>query len=317
MLGLAIVGLDLHANDILESINCIEGWLYAGPAGKYNTFKSNESYFNNETSFEKDSVQLTMKSIGVQASGGLVFPIPYFLAVDGAYTKLYSSTFSQNSIINDISSPDLNIATDGNFYTYEFKGGYLINPSCHYSWTLYPFGAYNTDTFSTTFPHFPSMLPPSAELRSFTFNNKITFSGPAFGLGTLFALPYGFVISGEASWQFREFRHTASNTVVLILPADLILTSKQNAGSRAWLQGPRLKASLDYSFCGIWFVGLSGEWQHLTQMSNSNGVQNQVDVTKNATTHKVVTKTRTDSNLEVEHLSWDSLIWKASIGFNF
>lgn len=316
LLGLVLAGSQLEAQGCLEWINDIGGWLYAGPTGKYNTYKDHQSFFNTGLTPEETFATVKANSIGVQAGAGLVFPIPFFFAVDGAYTKLYSSTFNQLAITEGITTVTPLLRLDGDFYTYEFKGGFLIQPLFCTPWTLYPVFAYNTDKIHVFFPNFPFPIPPNTEVRFFELKNKLTFSGPAVGIGNSYLLPYGFFINGEVYWQFREFTNIGRNKVELFAPPNILLNTNQHSGFSTWTQGPKVNLNLGYIFCN-WFAQLSGEWQYLSQFTSSEGMQDEEDILFDLNTQKIVHRDFYESPLRVQKVRWENWIWKASIGFTF
>lgn len=314
-LALALTTGSLPATGCLEWISDIGGWMYAGPTGKYNRLKTEEFSLNEGTTPQIDFNHTHLNSIGVQAGVGLVFPIPFFFAADGAFTKLYSCTFKQKTLLSG-STSFLTTGFEGEFYTYEFKGGYLFYPLCDTPWTLYPLFAYNTDSISTIFPNLPFNFPSDITVHSFDIRSRFSFNGPAVGLGTTLTLPYGFSFNAEAVWQWRLYKSTSKNRTELLIPGSLIFDSKQHSGAMAWTQGPKLDLSLDYFFCN-WFFGVTGEWQYLQQFKKSEGEKLEVDVIIDPKAKTVIHREVIVSPLITNHLEWSNWVWKASIGFIF
>ena len=216
----------------------------------------------------------------------------------------------------------------GDFYTIDAKAGYLFTPLPCVPWNVYPLVTYTYDSINLKFNNFPEPFVVPVTIKSFSLKNSLYFSGPAIGLGTVFAFSKGFTASVEGSWQFRKSTLTSTDFFELLVVDVLDFKEKVRSSVDAWLYGPRINLGLEYSYCN-WFFGTSGEWQYLRQFTSSKGTQTSTvtatDLTDNASltfaldpfTGTIVKLDPLVTPLRVEKVSWNAWIWRAYIGYVF
>lgn len=294
----------------------LDGWFNCGATGKYAQFKLHEFSLNNDETPKEEINHIHLNSAGVEAEVGLIFPCcPFFLAIEGSYTRLYSSTFANQSINQGTLSVSPTVQLGGDFYTCEVKGGYLFQPLCDIQWGLYPVFSYNTDSVRVKLLRFPGDVPSEVVINLFNFRPRVALRGPALGFGTTFELPYGISVWAEGSWQWRHTTLTSNNQFHITIPTVMSLSAQEKKSSSLWAQGPKVDLNLEYTYCN-WFIGIGGEWQYLKQFGKSEGQSDESDLITPLQSQQQK-REFSISPLVDKDFSWSNWNWKAYVGYDF
>lgn len=302
-----LVTICILSTGAIYSQEDVHGWLTAGLIDRHDHFSDKQTALT----LENKTIDLThkkMSSYGYQGSLGFQFSIPFFIEVDGAYTKLYDSSISQSGEFT-YSKEKLH----GHIVKSDINVGLTLMPFCNIPWTIFPLASYNFDQMTVTMPNFPVATPPNSSITSFNLKDKLFFRGPSVGFGTNYCLPFNLFINCEATWQWRKYNIQGVSLVDLDLPFGLTSNSIQTFKESTWLQGPEIKLGLDYFFAESWFVGVRGQWLDLHQTQSGKGTQEETttlfDTSKNELNEQVI-----DTIVTLEKVKWRSWQWTVSIG---